>query len=175
MTGRRRVVLALGSNLGDRLANLQGGLDLLGAVPGMGLEAVSGVYETPPVGGPEQGDFLNAVALAVNSLPARQILDSCLAAEHAMGRVRTLTWGPRSLDIDVIACGDERSADPGLTLPHPRASERAFVLVPWHELDHDARIPGDGRVADLLTTSGVSGQVAGVQRRPGLELRMPGR
>lgn len=173
MTAARPVVLALGSNLGDRLANLQEGLDALAGEPGLDLTAVSGVYQTAPVGGPEQDDYLNAVALAVSALPARQILDRCLAAERRLGRVRTITWGPRTLDVDVIACGDERSSDPVLTLPHPRARERAFVLAPWHEVDPGARLPGDGLVADLLAAAGVKEQLAGVRRVAGLELRLP--
>ncbi len=171
----RRVVLALGSNLGDRIANLQGGLDALAASPGLTFTAVSGLYETSPVGGPDQPDFLNAIAIAVSDLPALEILHRCLAAELALGRVRTETWGPRTLDIDVIACGDERSADPVLTLPHPRAGQRAFVLAPWHDVDPGARLPGDGRVTDLLGTAGVRQQLAGVRRVPGLELKLPAR
>jgi 2-amino-4-hydroxy-6-hydroxymethyldihydropteridine diphosphokinase len=153
----RRVVLALGSNLGDRLANLQGGLDFLCAAPGLSCAAVSPVYETAPVGGPEQGDYLNAVLVAASALEARSILDHCQAAEAAQHRVRTQVWGPRTLDVDVIVCGDEVSADPELTLPHPRAHERAFVLAPWHDLQPDARIPGRGRIEDLLAAAGPSG------------------
>lgn len=175
MTGSRHVVLALGSNLGDRLGNLQGGLDALAAEPGLAFTAVSGVYETSPVGGPEQPDYLNAVAVAVSALPARVILDRCLEAEATLGRVRTVAWGPRTLDVDVIACGDERSADPALTLPHPRAGERAFVLAPWHEVDPAARLPGDGLVAELLAGAEVKQQLAGVRRVAGLELRLPAR
>jgi 2-amino-4-hydroxy-6-hydroxymethyldihydropteridine diphosphokinase len=150
MTGERQIVLALGSNLGDRLGHLQAGIDDLLAGPGLTATAVSGVYQTTPVGGPPQPDYLNAVLLAASSLPARTILDLCLATERASGRVRTVTWGPRTLDIDVIACGAEMSDDPELTLPHPRAHERVFVLVPWLQADPDASLPGYGPVADLL-------------------------
>lgn len=155
--GARRIVLALGSNLGDRLANLQGGLDVLCAGPGLAGSAVSPVYETVPVGGPAQDDFLNAVLIATSALPARSILDRCRAAETALQRVRAEVWGPRTLDVDVIACGDEISDDPELTLPHPRAHERAFVLAPWLDLDPDAMIPRRGSVADLLAAAGTSG------------------
>ena len=153
----RDVVLALGSNLGDRLTNLQRGLDALSAEPGLTAVAVSGVFQTSPVGGPDQPDYLNAVLLAVSELPALAILSRCQAAEHALGRVRTVRWGARTLDIDVIACGDEISDDPVLTLPHPRACERAFVLAPWHEVDPGARLPGAGLVADLLAEVGLDG------------------
>ena len=153
----RRIVLALGSNLGDRLANLQAGLDVLCAGPGLASPAVSPVYETSPVGGPAQGDFLNAVLVAASALPARSVLDRCRAAEAARQRVREQAWGPRTLDVDVIACGDEISDDPELTLPHPRAYQRAFVLAPWRDLDPEAAIPGRGRISDLLAAAGMLG------------------
>ena len=149
--------VALGSNLGDRLANLQGGVDALCTKPGLEDVAVSPVYETEPVGGPAQPDYLNAVLTASTSLPARVVLDRARAAEAALGRVRGQRWGPRTLDVDVIAYADEISADPELTLPHPRAHERAFVLAPWHDLDPDAAIPGRGRIADLLAATGTDG------------------
>jgi len=157
VTPRAAVVLALGSNLGDRLASLQGGVDALCAEPGLEDVAVSPVYETAPVGGPAQPDYLNAVLTASTSLPARAVLDRARAAEAALRRVRAQRWGPRTLDVDVIVYGDEISADPELTLPHPRAHERAFVLAPWHDLDPDAMIPGRGRIADLLTAAGTGG------------------
>jgi 2-amino-4-hydroxy-6-hydroxymethyldihydropteridine diphosphokinase len=164
----RRVVVALGSNLDDRLANLRGGLRALAAAPGLTWTAVSPVYESAAVGGPPQPDYLNAVALADSALPAMAILDRCQAAEQAFGRVRTVRWGPRTLDVDLIACGDERSDDPALTLPHPRAHERAFVLAPWHDVDPGAVIPGRGAVAELLAAAGS----AGLCERADLELSL---
>ena len=164
----RPVVLSVGSNLGDRMTNLQLGLDVL-AGGGLVLRAVSSVYETDPVGGEGQGDYLNAILLAASALPARDILARCAAAEAAAGRVRTVRWGPRTLDVDIVTCGSETSADPTLTLPHPRAHERAFVLAPWLELDPDAVLPGFGPVARLLTAVGTSG----IRRRPELHLRLP--
>jgi 2-amino-4-hydroxy-6-hydroxymethyldihydropteridine diphosphokinase len=149
---RATVVLALGSNLGDRLGNLQRGVDVLCAGPGLEGLAVSPVYETAPVGGPAQPDYLNAVLVAVTALPARSVLGRGQAAERALHRVRTEHWGPRTLDVDVIVYGTEVSDDPELTLPHPRAHERAFVLAPWHDVDAGAVLPGHGRVADLLAT-----------------------
>jgi dihydroneopterin aldolase / 2-amino-4-hydroxy-6-hydroxymethyldihydropteridine diphosphokinase len=167
--GRERpVVLALGSNLGDRMTNLQLGLDLL-AGGGLSIRAVSSVYETDPVGGEGQDDYLNAVLLTASALPARDILARCAAAEAAAGRVRTVRWGPRTLDVDIIMCGAETSADPMLTLPHPLAHERAFVLAPWLEVDPEAVLPGWGPVARLLAATGT----AGVRRRPELRLRLP--
>ncbi len=150
----RQVVLALGSNLGDRLATIQAGIDDLAVAPGIALRSVSAVFETSPVGGPDQPDYLNAVLLAVSALPGMEILRHTQAAEHAQGRVRTVRWGPRTLDIDIISCDDEISADPRLTLPHPRAHERAFVLLPWHDVDPGATLPGRGPVAELLAKLG---------------------
>ena len=165
----RRVVIALGSNLGDRLANLQGGLDALFGGPGLTFVAVSPVFETAPVGGPQQDDFLNAVVIADTWLPARAVLARCHAVEAALGRIRTRVWGPRTLDLDLIVYGDEVIDDPELTVPHPRAHERAFVLAPWHAADPGARIPGRGRVAGLLAGAGT----AGVRQVPGITLHPP--
>ena len=152
-----RAVIAMGSNLGDRLDNLQGGLDALFDTPGLAFAAVSPVFETSPVGGPEQGAYLNAVLIAETLLPARAVLDRCHGVEGAFGRVRIERWGPRTLDLDLIIYGDQVSDDPELTLPHPRAHERAFVLAPWLAADPQAWIPGRGRVADLLATIGLDG------------------
>jgi 2-amino-4-hydroxy-6-hydroxymethyldihydropteridine diphosphokinase len=170
MTPRSTVVLALGSNLGDRLASLQAAVDALGAGPGLDEIEVSPVYETAPVGGPPQPDYLNAVLVGATSLPPRAVLDRSRAAEAALGRVRGPRWGPRTIDVDVIAYGNEISGDPELTLPHPRAHERAFVLAPWHDVDPDAVIPGRGRVADLLAALPADG----MRRCPDARLRPPG-
>jgi 2-amino-4-hydroxy-6-hydroxymethyldihydropteridine diphosphokinase len=168
LAGERAVVLSLGSNLGDRMANLQLGVDVL-AAGGVSCTAVSGVFETAPVGGPEQADYLNVVLLAVTALPASDVLRLCAAAEAAAGRVRTVHWGSRTLDVDIITYGDEVSGRPELILPHPRAHERAFVLAPWLDADPDAVLPGWGTVADLLATIGA----AGVRRRAELSLTRP--
>jgi 2-amino-4-hydroxy-6-hydroxymethyldihydropteridine diphosphokinase len=166
---RRRVVLALGSNLGDRMETLQGALDALFDAPGMDFVAVSPVYATVPVGGPEQPEYLNAVIVIDTALPAQLILDRAHGVEEVYGRVREEVWGPRTLDVDVIVYGDQTSDDPRLTLPHPRAHERAFVLAPWHDVDPAAEIPGRGRVADLLQKTGLDG----VRRLTGSELQPP--
>jgi 2-amino-4-hydroxy-6-hydroxymethyldihydropteridine diphosphokinase len=166
---KTRVVIALGSNLGDRLDYLQSGLDGLFDTPRLVFLAVSPVYETTPVGGPEQPDYLNAVTIGETTLPARAVLERCHSLEDAFGRVRGERWGPRTLDLDLIVYGDEVSDSPGLTLPHPRAYERAFVLAPWHDADPDAELPGQGRVADLLKALGTSG----VTRLDGTVLQPP--
>lgn len=159
----------MGSNIGDRLDYLQGGLDGLFDTPRITFLAVSPVYETTPVGGPEQPDYLNAVVIAETSMPAQAVLERCLSLEDAYGRVRDERWGPRTLDLDLIVYGDEVSNSPGLTLPHPRAHERAFVLAPWLDADPQAQIPGCGPVADLLAALGT----AGVARVEGAVLHPP--
>lgn len=146
----RHIILALGSNLGDRADILQGGVDAIAAIPEVQVMAVSPVYETVPVGGPPQPDYLNAVLLARTTLPTATLLDRIHEIEAAFDRVREVRWGPRTLDIDIITADDERSDDPVLTLPHPRAHERAFVLAPWHDIEPDAVLPGHGGVAALL-------------------------
>lgn len=151
------VVLALGGNLGDRKDILQGAVDAIVGLPGVRVTAVSPVYETVPVGGPPQPDYLNAVVLADAARPARELLDRLHEIEAAFDRVRLVRWGPRTLDIDIIVFDSERSDDPELTLPHPRAHERAFVLAPWHDVDPDAALPGHGPVADLLAKADHSG------------------
>jgi len=169
MTDVRRAVLALGSNLGDRLAILQSAVDALAATPGVTAVAVSPVYETDPVGGPEQPDYLNAVLLVDTALAPRALLQRAHDVEKEHGRVRGERWGPRTLDVDVVAVGDLTADQADLQLPHPRAHERSFVLVPWAEVDPGARLPGQGTVAELLGRLGGDG----VRPRPDLRLRVP--
>jgi 2-amino-4-hydroxy-6-hydroxymethyldihydropteridine diphosphokinase len=153
----RQAVLALGSNLGDRQDILQGGVDAIAGIEGVRLTGVSPVYETVPVGGPPQPDYLNAVVLAEVTISSRDLLDRLHEVEAAFDRIRLVRWGPRTLDIDIITVAGEHSDDPDLTLPHPRAHERAFVLGPWHDVDPDAVLPGWGPVADLLTHADQTG------------------
>lgn len=154
----REAVLALGSNLGDSAETLRGAVVALQTFPGIEVRAVSSVVETDPVGGPEQGVYLNAVVVIGTDLEPMPLLAACQRIEQDFARVREIRWGPRTLDIDVIAIDGVRSDDPDLTLPHPRAHERGFVLVPWLDADADAVLPGHGPVSDLLAgvdTSGV--------------------
>lgn len=147
----RRAVLCMGSNLGDRQANLQGAIDSLKDTPDVWLTDVSAVYETPSVGGPEDApDFYNAVVLLDTTLSVHRLLDRALAIEDAFGRERSEPNAPRTLDVDLIVVGERRAHDEQLVLPHPRAHERGFVLVPWHSLEPDASIPGIGPIADLI-------------------------
>lgn len=144
------VVLSLGGNVGDVRATLAAAIERLGQVPGFEVCAVSSLYRTPPWGGVAQDDFLNAVVLGETSLDPLTLLRACQAIEDALGRRRDVRWGPRTLDIDLIVVGDEARATDELTLPHPYAHERAFVLVPWLEVDGDAVLPGRGAVVELL-------------------------
>ncbi|MDP3892607.1 2-amino-4-hydroxy-6-hydroxymethyldihydropteridine diphosphokinase [Nocardioides sp.] len=155
----RRCVLALGSNLGERLASLQGALDSLADTPDVWVTSVSGVYETEPVGAPEgSGPFLNAVVLIDTTLPAARLMDRARAIEDAFGRERTeIKNAPRTLDVDLIVVGDRRSDKDWLKLPHPRAQERAFVLRPWHDLEPDAVLPDSGPIGKLLEDLDESG------------------
>jgi 2-amino-4-hydroxy-6-hydroxymethyldihydropteridine diphosphokinase len=148
----RRCVLAIGSNLGERLNNLQGAVNTLADTPEVWVTAVSPVYETAPIDAPEGSkDFLNAVVLADTTLSARTLLERALAVEDAYGRERTTQRGaPRTLDVDLIVVGDRRANDEDLVLPHPKAHERAFVLAPWHDVEPDAELPDQGPVAELL-------------------------
>jgi 2-amino-4-hydroxy-6-hydroxymethyldihydropteridine diphosphokinase len=166
---KRRTVLSLGSNLGDRLDNLQEAIDALFDAPGLDFLGLSPVYETKPVGGPEQGDFLNVVIVADSRVAPESLLERVLAIEESMDRTREVRWGPRTLDIDIVMMGDVTSDDPDLLLPHPRARERAFVLQPWCDLEPDATLPGQGRVTDLLP--GVADQE--LHRRDDLALQPP--
>ena len=169
----RRAVLSLGANLGDRLGTLQAAVDALARTPGVRVTAVSSVYETSPVGGPAQPDFLNAAVLADASLPPLALLDRALQLETELGRVRAARWGPRVIDIDLIVVGEAVLDSSRLVLPHPRAAARAFVLSPWHELEHDAVLPGAGPVTDLLAGLLAGLPPAGLRRRAELSLRHP--
>jgi 2-amino-4-hydroxy-6-hydroxymethyldihydropteridine diphosphokinase len=162
-----RAVLSVGANLGDRLGTLQGCVQAIARLRDTDVVAVSPVYETAPVGGPPQPDYLNAVLLIQTALPPRDLLAAICAIEADFGRVRAERFGPRTLDVDIIDYAGQVSDDPALTLPHPRAHERAFVLAPWHDLDPDAEVPGHGPVAGLL--AGLDR--AGVRPVPGAVLR----
>ena len=164
----RRAVLALGSNLGERMASLQGAINAIADTPDVWVTAVSPVYETAPVDcPPEAKPFLNAVLLIDTTLAATRLMDRALAIEDAFERERGETPNaPRTLDVDLIVVGDRRSNEDFLRLPHPRAAERAFVLKPWFDLEPDAELPGRGPISELLAKIGVDGLV----RRDDLEL-----
>ena len=159
-------VIALGANLGDRQAALQGALDGLRSTPGIEVIAISSVYETDPVGGPEQPDYANAVIRVRSALSARELLDRAHELESDWDRPRQERWGPRTLDIDIIDVGGQVSDDPMLTLPHPRAHERGFVIVPWLEIEPEAVLSGHGPISALaIDASGVRGSGEGMSIR----------
>ncbi len=153
-----RAYVGLGSNLGDRVENLQRAVDLLRERAVRVLRS-SRVYETEPVGGPEQPDYLNAVIEVDMDGTAYDLLDASMTVENEMGRVRTERWGPRIVDLDVLTFGDEEIDEADLQVPHPRMHERGFVLVPLLELDADPKLPGGRSIATLrlsmVTVAGV--------------------
>ncbi|WP_235032020.1 2-amino-4-hydroxy-6-hydroxymethyldihydropteridine diphosphokinase [Actinacidiphila yanglinensis] len=167
----RTAVIALGGNLGNRLETLQGAVDALEDTPGVRVKEVSPVYETEPWGVPEgsQPPYFNAVVVVRTTLPPSSLLERAHAIEEAYLRERTEHWGPRTIDVDIVSYDAYVSDDPVLTLPHPRAHERAFVLVPWHDVQPAAVLPGRGTVAELLAAVGEGG----VRRRGDVELRLP--
>lgn len=149
--------LGLGSNLGDRLGNLQAAVDALGREPGIRVVASSRVWETAPVGGPPQPDYLNAVLRVETDGSARDLLEAAQRVEGALGRVRAERWGPRTIDVDILLFGEERVDEPDLIVPHPRFAERAFVVVPLLELDPEPAMPGGGSLRSVrLDTDGIA-------------------
>src|SRR5215204_1631345 len=163
----RQAVVSMGSNLGDRLGKLQGGVSALEDTPEVTVVSISSVYETEPVDTPPgSGKFLNAIVLIDTTLTVHTLLDRALAIEEAFGRERSDYGAPRTLDVDLIIVGDRVADDEQLVLPHPRAHERGFVLVPWLEVDPEGEIPGKGFVADLIGDV----DTAGVTKREDLEI-----
>ncbi len=171
LSNPKRAVIALGANLGNRLETLQGAIDALEDTPGVRVKGVSRVYETEPWGVDpgSQPSYFNAVVVLKTTLPPSSLLERAHAVEEAFHRVRDERWGPRTLDVDIVAYAEVVSDDPRLTLPHPRAHERAFVLAPWLDVDPEATLPGQGPVAELLDTVTRDG----VAPRADLELRLP--
>lgn len=146
--------VGLGSNLGDPVAQLRGALAALEQLPATRLVARSSFYRNPPMGPPEQPDFVNAVAGLLTTLPARELLAALQAIEDAQGRRRDgPRWGPRTLDLDLLAYGDLRLDSEALTLPHPGLAERPFVLVPLHEIAPGLRLPGGATIAHLAAAA----------------------
>jgi 2-amino-4-hydroxy-6-hydroxymethyldihydropteridine diphosphokinase len=151
----RAAYLSLGSNIGDRGAHLAAGLDI---VRDTDSYRASSVYETEPVGGVAQDPYWNMVVELLSDASPHELLERARRAEAARGRVRDVHWGPRTLDVDVLLVGDERSDDPELVLPHPRMYERSFVLVPLHEL-----------APELVTTAQLESGVGALTRLGTLE------
>ena len=145
------VYVGLGSNLGEREASVRAALERLAADPAIDVVAVSELRETDPVGYENQPRFLNGVAALRTELSPREVLERLLAVERELGRTRSgPRFGPRTIDLDLLLYGDEVVDEPGLVVPHPRMSERRFVLEPLVELDPDLSVPGRGSIRDLL-------------------------
>jgi 2-amino-4-hydroxy-6-hydroxymethyldihydropteridine diphosphokinase len=140
--------LGLGSNIGDRLATLQRAIDLLAVEPGIVVQRTSRVWETDPVGGPQQPDFMNVVAEIDTDLEPHDLLAATNRVEAALGRTRDVRWGPRTIDIDILLVDGLTIHDDRLTVPHPRMHERAFVVMPLLELLPDPVLPGNTHLLD---------------------------
>lgn len=151
MTDRTRAAIGLGSNLGDRQAQITLALDSLAMHPQIDIVAVSALYETPPWGKTDQPAFLNAAVLVETGLAPRTLLEAVLGIERSLGRLRNELWGPRTIDLDILVYGEETVDEPGLTIPHPRIHERAFVIKPLADIAPDIVIAGRS-VKDWLAT-----------------------
>ena len=145
-----KAFIGLGSNLGEREAQIRMALDDLARLPVTRLIRASSLYDSEPVGDVDQPNFLNAVAELETELTARQLLWNLLLIERRLGRQRIQRWGPRTIDLDLLLYGDETLDEPGLTVPHPRLAERRFALQPLAELAPGREIPGAGPVQALL-------------------------
>lgn len=157
MNAAPKAFIGLGANLGEREASLRGALSLLAKEPGVRLLAYSGLYETEPVGYRHQPRFLNAVACLETALAPEKLLDVLLGIEQAFGRRRTIRWGPRTLDLDLLLYGERRVHSDRLIVPHPRLFERAFVLVPLLELKELLPATVLGRAMQALAACGTDG------------------
>ncbi|WP_063570398.1 2-amino-4-hydroxy-6-hydroxymethyldihydropteridine diphosphokinase [Luteibacter rhizovicinus] len=146
-----RALIGLGGNLGEVRERLDAAIAALDVLPGVAVAARSRFYRTAPWGPVAQPDFINAAIAVETSLPALELLDALLATERAFGRIRDgERWGPRTLDLDLLAYGDDVIDNERLSVPHPRIAERAFVLMPLADIAANAELPGVGRVSDLL-------------------------
>ena len=160
-----RYVIAVGANLGDAEHVVAHALSELGERLEGDLEARSSLFRTAPVGGPEQPEFINAVAIVHSFLQPRDVLGRLQVMEEEAGRIRDVRWGPRTLDLDLIVADDVVIDDADLTIPHPRAHERAFVLVPWLEIDPHAEIPARGSVRALVELGFEGQEISMVEER----------
>lgn len=160
----RTAFVALGANIGEPLHQVKAGFAALDALPGTRLTARSSLYRSAPVGYADQPDFINAVAMIETALEPHALLAALLAIERAHGRVRDFPNAPRTLDLDIVLYGDLVLHEPGLTIPHARMLERAFVMLPLAEIAPDAEVPGCGRVRELAARLLDAGSVAQLQR-----------
>ncbi|MGM7637398.1 2-amino-4-hydroxy-6-hydroxymethyldihydropteridine diphosphokinase [Bacillus sp. Hm123] len=148
-----KAYLSLGTNVGDRLANLQAALTSLRNDEYILIKQISSIYETDPVGYTEQASFLNMVVEIRTSLSAEELLDKCLSIEAQLGRIREIKWGPRTIDLDILLYNQDNIESEKLIVPHPRMRERAFVLIPLLEIDSTTCFPGTRMTLEELSTS----------------------
>lgn len=153
MSGSKRVVIALGSNLGDRKVAIESAINLLKEF--IEIEKISTLIETDPVGGPEQGPYINGVLLGRTSLAPEELMTKLLDVEAELGRVRSVPNAPRTIDLDLIDYEGVVIDSPTLTLPHPRAHQRHFVIKPWLEIDPEALLVGHGPLREILAANGL--------------------
>ena len=151
-----KAVVALGSNLGDRFDYLQKAVNEINSLTDIEILEISSVYETLPVGGPEQGNYLNAIVTLNTKFEAEELLLKLLLIELNLGRQREIAWGPRTIDLDLIWFDDQTINLENLVLPHPRAHERCFVIKPWLEIEPKARI-GNTEIREFLKDLDCSG------------------
>ncbi|RPI45279.1 MAG: 2-amino-4-hydroxy-6-hydroxymethyldihydropteridine diphosphokinase [Betaproteobacteria bacterium] len=156
---RHDAYIGLGSNLDDPAAQIRAALQALDCIAGTRVVRSSSLYRTKPVGYADQPDFVNAVARVATGLAARALLDELLALERVRGRTRAISNGPRTLDLDLLLFDEQSISEPGLTVPHPRMHERAFVLVPLFEIAPELTVPGRGAVSGLLAKIDTRGAV----------------
>ncbi len=161
----RTACIALGANIGEPLRQIEAGFQALAALPGTRLTARSSLYRSAPVGYADQPDFINAVALIDTTLEPHALLEALLSIERVNGRVREFPNAPRTLDLDIVLYGDVVIHDPGLTIPHARMLERAFVMLPLAEVAPEMQVPGQGRVSELAARVD-AGSIAQLQRMP---------
>ncbi|MFM1916794.1 MAG: 2-amino-4-hydroxy-6-hydroxymethyldihydropteridine pyrophosphokinae [Actinomycetota bacterium] len=165
MNSPHQAVIALGANIGNARGALLDAVQAITMLPGTQVVASSRIFRTAPVGGPDQPDYLNAITLITTELEPLELLAALQRIENEHGRERTVRWGPRTLDLDIIMFDDVRSDDPELTLPHPRAHERGFVLVPWRDADPQAMWI-DGRGIDVMLADVEHGDCVAVSTEP---------
>ena len=155
--------IGIGSNVGERRSFCRRAVAELDALNGIAVDATSSLYETSPIGGPPQRSYVNMVVRVTTSLEPQGLLDACKKIERRLGREPSdIRWGPRVVDLDVLTYGDEKIVEAGLEIPHPRMSERRFVLVPLLEIDPQAVDPWGTRLADWLDEA--EGEVALLER-----------
>ncbi|SDJ72836.1 2-amino-4-hydroxy-6-hydroxymethyldihydropteridine diphosphokinase [Salimicrobium halophilum] len=160
----QRAYIALGSNISPRKRYLQEAIRLLEENPAISVDGQSFIYETDPVGYVEQDDFLNMVIAVDTSFSPLALLDACQEVEDSLGRVRSIRWGPRTIDLDILIFEGAEMNTERLVLPHPYLYERAFVLVPLADVNRDLCVPPEGRTVDSLVEDLSKEEVAAVRR-----------